>query len=156
MISGEEKPLQIRIPEAKCKNPVESINTLYAPFLIAVHYYLGVWPGFKYMAPRLKIFPQLDKIVNLTVENQMKTSVFIGNGLGTALDIDYTEASVTQSDSPRDETPRPIRPAMLHQRCHLIEQLSIRGRSLKAINSTNAAHFNLNLYFLLIPKAWFS
>jgi hypothetical protein len=70
------------------------------------------------MPGALKLFAQLDKIIDLTVKNNLQTSVFVANRLGAALYVNDAEPAMPQCDLAIPKVPVSVRSSMFENRGH--------------------------------------
>ena len=112
MIPGKKELALVRVPQGKGKHPVEALYALFAPLLVGVDDDLRVGSGFKRVPGGLQFFTQLYKIINLTVKNNLQTSVFIADRLGAALHIDNAQPTVSQTDLAINKSTFAIRTSM--------------------------------------------
>src|SRR6185437_6627549 len=87
-----------------------------------------------------QFLPQLDVIVNFTVEYNLQRSILVRYRLPPSLDIDDAQSSVPQANCPIHEVPMTIRPTMLQRRGHALKKFPVNGLTGSVIYSGNSAH----------------
>jgi hypothetical protein len=98
MISPKKQLTLVRIPQSKGENSIEAADAILAPLFVRMDNDLCVRARFELMSSLLEFLAQLDKVVDLTVENNLEASVFVTNGLGTSFHIDDAESAVPEAD----------------------------------------------------------
>ena len=95
VIQSKEEGASNAVPNTERKDPVEAVDTLLPPLFVCVDYYLRVGLRLEYMSRSKKLFAQLNIIINLSIENNLQSSIFVTNRLVTTLQIDNTEPTMT-------------------------------------------------------------
>src|SRR5437016_2023867 len=116
------------------------VHTVCSPFLISVDDYFSVGASSESVPARLERAPELLEVVDLTVEDDSKSVVFVKQGLMSALEVDNAEAPHAESNRTIHKDPFVVGPAVDHVGHHAANG---NGRALwlsEAYDATNATH----------------
>src|SRR5688572_4359586 len=102
-IAREQQPVPPEIPKRKGKHAVELVYHVIAIFRVEMRKDLGVRHCLKRTAALLELFTQLAIVINLSVQNDSDTLVFVERWLFARDQIDDREASHTERHALRNE-----------------------------------------------------
>jgi hypothetical protein len=129
------------IPDGERKHAPELLHALLTPLLIHMDNYFSISLGLKDVAFSLKESSQFLVVVNLSIEHDPDTSIFIGKRLVTGLEVDDGEPAKSEPHRPRNKKTFVVGPAMLDHVRHRLKQV---GRNfvfgVKAKLPTYTAH----------------
>src|SRR5262245_55874163 len=96
-VAGKEELFPILIINRKGKHAVQPFRQSSTPFLVAVDENLGIGVRrAKNMTPRHELGPQLQVIIDLTVEDDRDRAILVPKRLVTTADVDNGETTVTK------------------------------------------------------------
>src|ERR1700746_2078796 len=93
------------------------------------------------MAPLFQLVPELAKIINFTVVHDPYGPVLVAHRLGTGVQVNDGQPSVSQTDTTEDVFAFPVRTAVRDAVHHLLDQIRRNIAAAPVIQfSANAAH----------------
>jgi hypothetical protein len=94
------------------------------------------------MTRRFQLGPELDEIVDFSVEDDLEPSILVADRLRASLDVDNREADVAQTHFPIYEFPVSVRTTVAHDRAHAAQQRPVHWRSRAIEHSADSTHGN--------------
>ena len=116
------------------------LHAIRAPCLVGVNEYFGIGSRAKPVPERLKLRPQLAKIVNFAVVNNRARPVLIPDGLTAARQINNAQPPHSQHSPGRGQQPVFIRSAMDKPRHHPPHERLRLPRIFHADRAADSAH----------------
>jgi len=93
-VAGQEQFTPAFIPDGDGELSVEMPETVGAKVLVEVNDNLGIRRGAEAMSPRLQLWPELDVVENLAVEDDPQRLILVGYGLRAGGEVNDAQPRV--------------------------------------------------------------
>jgi len=128
-IADQQQPLTTLVPQRDRELAIEMLDEAVTILFVQVNDDLGVRVGPKAMPLALQHLPQLQIVVDLAIEDNSHTAIFIEDGLPAALQIDDAQPRVCQRKRRALQKPFTIGASMPQCRSHGRNLPGRRGKS---------------------------
>ncbi len=126
-VARDDKALASIVPEGKPEHPVEPVQDLGSPLLVAMDDDLGVRACAEDVAERFELASQFRKVVDLAVEDDPHRFLRVRHWLMAAGEVDDRESSESQADRSREVIALVVGSAMCNRACHCLDGRRVDG-----------------------------
>ena len=116
------------------------VDAIDPPLFVPVDDNFGIGVRFEVVPAFKQLLTQFDIVVDLAIKNKLQGTVFVGDGLCSAPNVNDAEPPMPQTNSSFDKKARAIRPAMAHCIVHGRQGLLIDRSAVCIVNAAYAAH----------------
>jgi hypothetical protein len=112
-----------------------------------VHDYFRVGTSLEPVALRQQFFSELDKVIDLAIEDDLDAAVLVGLGLPATIEVDDAETPVGERDGAANVEAVTVRSPMADSFVHPLEEAAIGSLPFEIKNSTYPTHTDFPLSF---------
>jgi hypothetical protein len=140
-VAGKHQAFPGLIPESEGEHAVKLLKTSRPELLVCMDDHLGVASGLELVASGFELAPQLAKVVNLAIEDNVDGSIFVRDRLIPGHKVDDRQPPYTQVGAPVVVVAKTVWSTVTQQGGHCAQhRLTRLAVLLRTDDTTNPAH----------------
>src|SRR5215470_3997613 len=125
MVPRDKQTLLMGVPQRKGKNAVESVRAVVAPLFVGMNDHFCIRARLELVPLRQKFFSELNKVVDLAIEDDLNTAVLVGLRLPAAIEVNDAETPIREPYRAANVKSLAVRPSVADSFVHPLQETAV-------------------------------